>query len=676
MSVRIGVDTGGTFTDVVLYDIESGEVHVTKTPSTPPNFDEGVLSGIDKILEKTETDPEAVSFLSHGTTVGTNAVLEGEIPELGLITNEGLRDVLEIGDQTRPELYNLQTDKPPSLIPRRRRLGVPGRVDSDGDVVDPLGESQVREAVSSLADADVESIVVSTLFSHLNDDHERRIGEIIEEVAPDLSYSLSSAVYPERREYERTVTTVLNEAVKMTVEEYFSRLDAGIKERNIDVPLNVIHSGGGIFGTRQATEFAIRTILSGPAAGAVATRDVCHTEGLDSAIGLDMGGTSTDVSIVSDGDIVRSTDGEINDLPINTPMIDIQTVGAGGGSIVWIDEAGGLRVGPQSAGADPGPICYDRGGTDPTVTDANLVLGRIDPDAFLEGDMSTAVDRAHERFRTEIAEPLGESLEEAASSVVKVANAKMSRQIRKVTVERGQDPSTFSLVAFGGAGPLQAVAIGQQMDMDSVVLPQSPGVFSARGLLLADIRLDESQAYRGDEPDADRVSSQFAEIEAELYDRFRTQGFEPDDVSLRRAMDIRYQGQSYEQTVDVAGDGLSERTLEATVDRFHDRHEQLYGYSMPSEPIEIVALRASGTIETPPLASSPEPTGTETIRERRDVYFEDGGFRSTPVYLRSGLEIGQQFEGPAIIEEPGCTSLLPPGVSATVSENGNVIVSL
>lgn len=316
MTVRIGIDTGGTFTDVVLYDTESGAIHVTKTPSTPPNFDEGVLAGVDKILEKTETAPSAVSFLSHGTTVGTNAVLEGEIPNLALITNEGLRDVLEIGDQTRPELYDLQADKPPSLIPRRRRREVPGRLDSSGDVVTPLDETRVREVVSSLSEADVDSVVVSLLFSYLDDGHERRIGEIIEELAPELPYALSSAVYPERREYDRTVTTVLNEAVKMTIEEYLDRLDAGIADRDIDVPLNVMHSGGGIFGTEQATEFAIRTVLSGPAAGAVATRDVCRTEGLENVIGLDMGGTSTDVSIVSDGDIVRSTDGEINDLPI------------------------------------------------------------------------------------------------------------------------------------------------------------------------------------------------------------------------------------------------------------------------------------------------------------------------------------------------------------------------
>jgi len=676
MTVRIGVDTGGTFTDVVLYDTTSGEVSVTKTPSTPPNFDAGVLAGIDKILEETETAPAEVSFLSHGTTVGTNAVLEGEMPALGLLTNEGLRDVLEIGDQTRPELYDLQADKPPALIPRRHRLEVPGRLDARGEVVDPLDEASAREAISTLSAAGVDSIVVSLLFSYLDDGHERRIGELIEAVDPDLSYALSSAVYPERREYDRTVTTVLNEAVKITIEEYLARLDDGVDARGLAVPLNVMHSGGGIFGTDQATAFAIRTVLSGPAAGAVATRDVCRTEGIGDGIGLDMGGTSTDVSIVSDGEIVRSTDGEINDLPINTPMIDIHTVGAGGGSVIWLDEAGGLRVGPRSAGADPGPICYDRGGTEPTVTDANLLLGRIDPGGFLDADVSAATERARDRFREEIAAPLGEPVEEAALSALKVANAKMSRQIRKVTVERGQDPSGFSLVAFGGAGPLQAAAVGRQMEMERVVLPQSPGVFSARGLLLADVRLDEAQAYRGDRPDAAHVRTQFEAMEATLTERFEAQGFTAGDVEMTPATDVRYRGQSYEQTVALAGDEITEETLAATIDRFHDRHEQLYGHAMPGEPIEIVTLRLTGTVETPALAGSTAEADAESLRGEREVYFHGDGFRTTPIYVRTGLAPGDCLDGPAIVEEPGCTSLLPPDTTATVSEDGNVIVSL
>lgn len=675
MSVRIGVDTGGTFTDVVLYDADANEVYITKTPSTPPDFDRGVLDGIDKILEETNVDPGRVEFLSHGTTVGTNAVLENEIPELGLITNEGLRDVLEIGDQTRPELYNLQADKPPALVDRRHRLGVPGRLDANGAVVDELNEDAVRAAISELAAADVDSVVVSMLFSYLNDDHERRVGELIAEET-DLSYALSSAVYPETREYDRTVTTVLNEAVKVTIQDYLSRLDAGIAERGIDVPLNVMHSGGGIFGTEQATDFALRTVLSGPAAGAVACRDVSRTEALEHAIGLDMGGTSADVSIVEDGDLVRSTEGEINDLPINTPLVDINTVGAGGGSIAWIDAGGGLRVGPKSAGADPGPICYGRGGTDPTVTDANLVLGRIDPNAFLDGDMQPAIEKAREAVADEIAEPLGLTPEAAAMNVIKVANAKMARELRRVTVERGRDPGDFSLVAFGGAGPLQAAEVAQNMEMDSLVIPQNPGVFSARGLLLADVRMDESRAYTGDELDARQVGVEFESLEESLTERFTGQGFDPRDVQVTRQLDLRYAGQAYELTVALPGETFTAANFEAGIDRFHDQHRQLYGYAMPDEPVELVTLRAAGTVETPPVEDEVTTGGDEQVRREREVYFANRGFTTTPVVDRHALAVGETVAGPVILEESGCTSLLPPQTTAEVSADGNLRVDL
>ncbi|OYR85171.1 hypothetical protein DJ71_07865 [Halorubrum sp. E3] len=675
MSVRIGVDTGGTFTDVVLYDAEANEVYVTKTPSTPPEFDRGVLNGIDKILEETDIDPNRVEFLSHGTTVGTNAVLENEIPDLGVITNEGLRDVLEIGDQTRPELYNLQTDKPPALVARRHRLGVPGRIDSNGAVVDELDEDAVRSAVGELVDAGVDSIVVSMLFSYLNDDHERRIGEIIAEET-DIDYALSSAVYPETREYDRTVTTVLNEAVKVTIQDYLGRLDAGVAKRGIHVPLNVMHSGGGIFGTEQATNFALRTVLSGPAAGAVACRDVSRTEALEHAIGLDMGGTSADVSIVEDGELVRSTEGEINNLPINTPLVDINTVGAGGGSIAWIDAAGGLRVGPKSAGADPGPICYGRGGTDPTVTDANLVLGRIDPSAFLEGDMQPAIETAKEVFADEIAEPLGLGPEEAAINVIKVANAKMARELRRVTVERGRDPGEFSLVAFGGAGPLQAAEVAQNMDMDSLVIPRSPGVFSARGLLLADVRMDESRAYTGAELDADQVGVEFQSLEESLTSRFTEQGFDTGDVQVTRQLDLRYAGQAYELTVALPGKTFTASNFEAGIKRFHDQHRQLYGYAMPEEPVELVTLRATGTVETPPVEDEVTAGSGELVQHEREAYFADHGFVSTPVIDRDALAVGEIVDGPAILEESGCTSLLPPDTTAEVSTDGNLRIDL
>jgi N-methylhydantoinase A len=672
--IRIGVDTGGTFTDVVCYDHASGEVTVTKTPSTPPRFDEGVLNGIDKIRDTVGFDPGDVSYLSHGTTVGTNAVLENDLPDLGLITNEGLRDVLEIGDQTRPALYDLQVEKPPPLVPRRLRRGVPGRLDSRGDVVDPLDEDAVRAEIDALVDEGVESIVVSMLFSYLNEAHERRVEELVEAHDADVASTRSSAVHPEAREYERTITTVLNEAVRTTVEEYFTRLDAGIAERGIDVPLNVMHSGGGIFSTDQAIQHAVRTVVSGPSAGATAAREVTRSEGFENAVGIDMGGTSADVSIVRDGEIVRSTEGEINDLPVKTPMIDITTVGAGGGSVAWLDDGGALRVGPESSGADPGPVCYGHGGEQPTVTDANLLLGRINPAYFLDGEMDLAVERAREVFAAEIADPLGLSVEAAAQSVVDVANASLAREIRRVTVERGHSPGEFVLVAFGGAGPLQAPAIAADMDMDATVVPRNPGVFSARGLLLADVRIDESRAYRAERLDAAPLARQFDDLEAALLDRFADQAVDAGEVTVSRQVDLRYEGQSYEITVPIDAP-VDEASLDAAVERFHEEHARRYGHARRREPVAAVTLRTSGEVPTPPLADRTTAAETDPWKGTREVYF-DGEPHETDVYDRTALSPGRTVEGPAVLEEPGSTSLVPVGTTATVTDHGNVRVEL
>jgi N-methylhydantoinase A len=674
MTIRIGVDTGGTFTDLVLYDADTDTVTITKTPSTPPDFDRGVLTGIDKILARTDVSGKEIGFLSHGTTVGTNAVLESEIPDIALITNEGLRDVLEIGDQTRPELYDLQTEKPPALIPRHLRREVPGRLDAAGDVVDPLDETRVREVAADLAETGVESVVVSMLFSYLNPSHEESVGEILAEKG--LDFSLSSDVHPEIREYDRTITTVLNEAIRTTVQDYFRRLDEGIGTHGIDAPLNVMHSGGGVFSTSQATDNAIRTVLSGPAAGGVAAREVSATEGFENAVGMDMGGTSADVSIIQNGNLVRTIEGEINDLPVKTPMIDINTVGAGGGSIAWIDKGGGLRVGPKSAGADPGPVCYDRGGTDPTLTDANFLLGRLDPDNFLDGDMELAVGKAREVFAGTIADPLDLPVEQAALSVVEVANASLAREIRRVTVERGNDPSEFALVSFGGAGPLQAPAVAREMDMDAVVVPRNPGVLSARGLLVADVRTDESEAYPREPPETETLADRLAALEDSLLERVRGQGYEREAASVDRAVDVRYEGQAYELTVPVPEGPVDEATLEAVIEGFHDAHEQRYGHAVRDEPVEFITLRANATVPTPPLHDDPESADGDAINGHREVFFPDDGFRETTLYDRLALQPGTEIAGPAVLEEAGSTSIVPPETTARITDDGNVVIPL
>ncbi len=673
MSVRIGVDTGGTFTDVVLYAPEDRAVSTAKTASTPPDFERGVLTGIDTVLERTGTDPGEVAFLSHGTTVGTNAVLEGDLPRLGLLTNEGLRDVLEIGDQTRPALYDLQVEKPRPPVPRRRRYGVPGRIDYAGEIVDPLDEDAVRAAVRELSEQDVSSIVVSMLFSHLNDSHERRVAELIEAEAPELDCALSSAVYPESREYERTVTTVLNEAVKARTADYFARLRDGVAERGIDAPLYVMHSGGGIFGVEAAITYALRTVLSGPAAGAVGAREASAGVGIRNAIGLDMGGTSADVSLVEGGDLVRSTEGEINDLPIKTPLIDINTVGAGGGSVAWVDAGGGLRVGPASAGADPGPICYDRGGERPTVTDAQVLLGRIDPGAFADGDRRSLVDRIRGAIERDLADPLSVTAEEAAVSVLQVANAKMARELRRVTVERGRDPEDFALVAFGGAGPLHAPAVARHVGLETVIVPRSPGVLSARGLLLADVRMDESAATRTTALDPSTLETQFASLEASIADRLRDGGFDPEAAVLRRTVDMRYRGQSYELQVPLDAHAIDQTVLESLRDRFDDHHAQRYGHAMPDEPVEIVTLRVAGSIELPGLEEQPS-SAEEQLSDQRSVQFAEGKPRETTVHDRTSLDPGTELAGPAIIEHTGSTALIPPGMAGRVEASGALVI--
>ncbi|MFB6281230.1 MAG: hydantoinase/oxoprolinase family protein [Haloferacaceae archaeon] len=671
MSVRVGIDTGGTFTDVVCYDPDAGTITVRKTPSTPPAFEEGVLTGLDGALDAAGADPGSVAFLSHGTTVGTNAVLEGDVPDLGLVTNAGLEDVLAIGDQTRPDLYDLQTEKPPALIPRRRRLGVAGRLDHAGEEVEPLDEAGAREAARRLADAGVESVVVATLFAHLNDDHERRIGAAIE-AETDLDYALSSAVYPEPREYDRTVTTVLNEAVKVTIRDYLDRLTDGIDGRGIEAPLSVMHSGGGVFGPEQAIRSAIRTVLSGPAAGAVAAREAARAAGESDVVGLDMGGTSADVSLVEGGDLVRTTEGELNGLPIKVPLIDVNTVGAGGGSIAWIDEGGGLRVGPRSAGADPGPVCYGRGGEEPTVTDAALALGRIDPGGFLDDPAPAA---AHAAVRERLADPLGASPEEAALSVLRVATAKMAREIRRVTVERGRDPGGFALVAFGGAGPLAAAGVADEMGIGSVLVPPDPGVLSARGLLLADVRMDEARAHAGDGTDAAAGAAALDDARGALLDRFREQGFDADRVAVEASVDARYRGQSYEVTVPLPEPAMTPEARAAAVERFHEEHARRYGHAMRDEPVEFVAVRVSGTVPTEPLEVA-AGGGDGGAAGRRDVYFADEGYVETAVRDRADLAPGDGFEGPAIVEEASATAVVPPGASATVTPRGTLALDL
>jgi N-methylhydantoinase A len=671
--VRIGVDIGGTFTDIVA--VRDGSVDVLKVPSTPDAPGQGVLDGLAEAAETTGVDPRSVSFFSHGTTVATNALLERDWADTALITTEGFRDVLEIGRQTRPELYDLHAEKPRPVIERDRRYEVRERLDERGGELAPLDESAVRRVARELAADEVESVAVSLLFSFENDAHERRVADLLAEEAPDLSISCSSDVLPEIREYERTLATAVNAALKPVMDRYVGELERGIADAGVDADLKIMQSNGGIITASAAQDRPVDTLLSGPAAGVQGAAHVAGQAGLEDIVTMDMGGTSCDVSLVRGGDPVISTERSVGDYPVSVPMVDVHTIGAGGGSVAWVDKGDVLRVGPRSAGADPGPICYGRGGTEPTVTDAHLLLGRIDPGLFFDeggGDAETV----REGVRREIADPLGMSVTEAAQGILDVANANMERALRVVSVERGHDPREFGLVAYGGAGPLHACKLAAELDVPRVLVPGAAGVLSALGLLISDIVYDYSTSMvrPWDEVDPAALTEAFETFEARGRDRLAAENLSDDAVEFTRALDLRYEGQSFELSVEVPGDDVDEATLSRVAKRFHERHEERYGYASPDEPIELVTVRlqARGLVD-PPQLDPPAGGGEATPVAERTATF-DGTPHATPVYRRDDLTAETTFDGPALVEGVESTTVVFPGQSAHVDRLGNLVV--
>ncbi|WP_318568293.1 hydantoinase/oxoprolinase family protein [Salinigranum marinum] len=673
--VRVGVDVGGTFTDLVT--IRDGRVRVSKTPSTPAAPERGVIDGLRDVEARDGVTPGAVVFLGHGTTVATNAVLEGEWADTALVTTEGFRDVLEIGRQARPDIYDFQAEKPTPVVERHRRFEVPERLDERGQVVKPLDEAAVRALADDLSA--VESVAVSLLYPFEDDSHERRVRELLREEGVDASFSLSSSVLPEIREYERTLTTALNAALKPVMDRYVGDLESEIDAIGVDAPLKVMQSNGGIITADTARERPVNTLLSGPAAGVQGATYVASRGGYDDVITMDMGGTSCDVSLVEGGDPLVSTDVEVGEYPVSVPMVDIHTVGAGGGSIAWVDAGGALRVGPKSAGADPGPVCYGRGGARPTITDAHAVLGRIDPASFLADGLDTAstdVERAVERH---VADDLGVDVETAAQGILDVANANMERALRVVSIERGHDPREFGLVAFGGAGPLHAPKLAAELDIPCVVVPRTAGVLSALGLLISDILYDHSasRVRRLDGVDADELTETFASFVARGRRQLEAEGLAPEAMRFEPSMDLRYVGQSFELRVPAPAD-VDEAALATVRERFHERHRKRYGHAYPEEPVELVTLRlrARGVVETPELRPEGSRGSVDDARlERRPVVY-DGEPCDTPVYDRTRLPTGSTFGGPAVVEGRESTTVVHPGQRVRVDGDANLIVEV
>ncbi|WP_226011385.1 hydantoinase/oxoprolinase family protein [Halomicrobium salinisoli] len=672
---RLGVDVGGTFTDVVAVD-EEGHLRGVKVPSTPDRPDDGVIDGLRR-AEETGVDLPTVAFLGHGTTVATNAVLEGDLAPTALVTTEGFRDVLEIGRQDRAELYDLDFERTAPLVPRERRLTVPERIGPDGDVIEPLTDDDVAALVEELPD-DADAVAVSTLFSFRDDAHERAIREGIRAAGrDDLAVSLSSAVLPDFREYERTSTTALNAALTPRLETYLGRLARRTRAAGVEADPVVMQSHGGLTSADAAAERPVGTVLSGPAAGVRGAGYLAGAADHEDVITMDMGGTSTDVSLVEGGDPSLTTDWEIAGHPLGVPTVDVHTIGAGGGSIARIDAGGALRVGPESAGADPGPAAYGRGGERATVTDAHVVLGRIHPDHPLGGELSVDVEAAEAAVERDVADPLGQSVTEAARGVLEVALANMERALRVVSVERGHDPRSFALVAFGGAGPLHGPRLAERLSIPTVLVPRLAGVLSGLGLLASDLEHTYVNAVVAplETEGVDDLADEFGALAAEGRETLAAEGVDADAMRFERSLDLRYEGQSYSLNVPVEGE-VSRAAIDDAADRFHERHEAQYGHAEPGEPVELVnaRVRAVGEIPAVDVRSDVDGTVADAALGDREVVF-DGDRREVPVYDHARLPPGGAFDGPAVVQADAATTVVRPGQSVHVDDRGSLVVS-
>ncbi|MCY4475194.1 MAG: hydantoinase/oxoprolinase family protein [Chloroflexi bacterium] len=692
---RIGVDIGGTFTDGILLNEITGEIRTGKVPSTPDDPSEGFLRVVNRMLDDGAIAPEMVKYVVHGTTVATNAIIEGNLAKTAFITTEGFRDLLEIQTGIRPTLYDLQFEKLRPLVPRYLSFGVPERLDFRGDVLIPLDEGAMRRIVEELRGEGVESIAVCLLHSYINSEHEERIGEILGEELPTVLYSLSSAVAPEFREYFRASTTVINAAIRPVVSQYLGKIKSRFQGSGISGEWLVMQSSGGVFTFEAAMERPVFMVESGPAAGVIAANHLGKNLGHENVISFDMGGTTAKAGLIENGTPRVTKDYEVggtaattehgsrgSGYPIRTPVIDLVEIGAGGGSIAWIDSGGILRVGPRSAGADPGPVCYGQGGTQPTITDANLVLGRISPDYFLGGEMRLDVDAARQAIKERCADPLGMGVDEVALGIVEIANSAMVGALRRVSVQRGYDPRDFVLVAFGGAGPVHANRLAAELEMPTVLVPMSPGTTSAMGLLVTDIKHDYSVALiqRADRIDINVANEQFQQMRGEGQMALSREGVADEETRFVKQADMRYVGQSYELTVSLREEELDSDALDEILAQFHQEHERSYGFKAEREPVEFVALRLSamGVIPKPQMRKIRRgvDASSNAVKETRPVYFaETGGRVDCPIFDRYELGSRDEVEGPAIIEEVDSTTVIHPGYRADVDEFGNLFLS-
>lgn len=672
MPNNLAVDIGGTFVDIISFDEDTGRVTLEKTSTTPSNPKRGVLTGV-KQIDSSLVDAES---FTHGTTLGLNALLEREGATTGIITNEGFRDVFELGryNVEAGQMYNIRYRRPELLVRRRRRLGVPGRVDATGEIIEPLDETAVEEAVDTLVtEQNVESIAVCFLHSYKNPSHERRVAEIIEERHPDVSVSISSDITNEYREYERTCTTVLDAYIKPIFESYVEQLDSALTDDGFDGSFFITRSGGGTLSAADAKYAPVQTILSGPAGGLIGAAAVGEQSNRRNLLAVDMGGTSLDACVIEDGVPAVEYESSLEHMPVMIPIYDIRTIGAGGGSIAWLD-GDLLKVGPKSAGATPGPICYGAGGTEPTLTDAAVLLGYLAEDEFLDGEMQLDTSATREGMKERIADPLGMSVQEASQGIFSVTLANTVGAIREITVEKGLDPREFSMVAYGGAGPMFAPLLAREMGIGEILIPQAPSVFSAWGMLMADVVYDFSQTQLTvlDNTDLDTIEAEFETLERTASDALADSGFTPEQRKLERTVEMRYLGQ--EHTVDVSANGVE--SLDSLEARFAERHADRYGHTM-DDPVESVHLRvrAIGRNDKPELQFTAESDEVTPVETKTAFCFAEEDAVEFSVYERETLPIGGVIPGPAIIQEATTTIVFHSDQQAEVDELGQLVIT-
>jgi N-methylhydantoinase A len=684
MSIKLAMDVGGTFTDLALFNSETGEIFLAKVASVPDAPAQVFQTGIPQIVKKADLTAPDLSTIVHGTTLATNALIQRKGSKVALLVTEGFRDILHIGRQVRPRMNNWFVHRPLPLIPRHLRYQVPERTLYTGAIEKKVSFEALKDIIADLRNQQIVSVAVCFLHAYINPHNEVQVKDFIQAQCPDIHVSISSEILPEFREYERMSTTVINAYIQPIMESYLSEVKGILSAMRVAAPVHIMQSNGGVMTVEAAKDKCVHTILSGPAAGVLGARQIAQNSGFSNIITADMGGTSFDISLIYNGDFTTSKESEVNGLPLKVPMIDIETIGAGGGSIAWIDDGGALRVGPDSAGAVPGPVCYRQGGTQVTVTDANLVLGRLRPQWFLGGQMALDKQVATDRLKQSLADPLQLSVEQTAEGIIQVINASMVRGIRKVSVERGFDPRQFILESFGGAGPLHAVELARQLKITKVLVPPSPGLNSAMGLLIADMRYDFMRTHirKISHVNLGQLNDLFAALEQEAVATLKSEGDWSDILRVEkiRSADLRYFGQGHELEIALPTAELTPKDLTQAAQDYHQMHSLRFGYAIDAYEVEWVNMRLAivGQLLKPEFKTIEvvdQTVQAKAARRKHKVYLH-GAWVDVAIYDRADLKPGMSLTGPCLIGQMDSTTLLNQNDSARIDPCGNIIITV